>query len=102
MSGHSELAGTIHSHLRRTQRRAQGVMQLGTVLHTNPWQIELLESRTVLQQDEITLGQWLTAYHAVDQIDPGDTVALIRKESGNEVLWLVIDVFADKTPTPYA
>lgn len=73
--------------------------QLGEVVHVNPWVIDLLEVRGQLQDDEITLTQWVKRYHATDTIDEGDTVLLVRRRTGGQIVWLITDVLSDKVPT---
>ncbi len=86
----------------RHANNAQGVMQLAEVIERDADEgltLRLTESRTTLQPDEVTLGQWARRYDAVDEIDPGDTVLVMRKIHNSEVHWVVVDVVAEKEPT---
>lgn len=74
-------------------------MQMGEVTSVSPLRVELHESRIVLDNTELTLTQWMKRYHAIDKMDVGDTVVLLRKRTGGEIHWLITDCLADKEPT---
>lgn len=94
-----KVASAMRSRMDRHAQEARTLMQMGRVSEVDPWKIELLETRATLYDDEITLTQWVRRYHAADTIDVGDTVLVLRKQTGGEIHWLVTDVLADKTPT---
>ncbi len=83
----------------RAVRDGDQNMQLGQILTVTPLKIELFDSRIVLDDEELTLTQWMKRYHAVDVMDVGDTVVLVRKHTGGEIHWLVSDCLSDKAPT---
>lgn len=98
MSRH-KVARAIRNAAARQAANAAGVVQLGIVVDDSPLRVELTESRTILEDDEITLTQWVKRYHATDEIDVGDTVVVMRKHTGGEIHWLLTDVLSEKTPT---
>lgn len=107
MSRHA-LARALREHVAQQKADAEQVVQLGEVIKFNlvstpgnpkGIQIDLLEGRAVLDEDEVTMTQWVKHYHATDVIDPGDTVTLVRKRTGGRIHWLITDVLADKDPS---
>lgn len=72
-------------------------VQLGSV-QSNDLTVELFESGIVLHGDEVELGQGMRAYHRDTGIARGDTVVLVRKATGGEIHWVIIDVLADTNP----
>jgi hypothetical protein len=106
MSRHA-LTRALRAHVAREKADAERTMQLGEVLkfqlidtEGSPAgiQIDLLEGRATLDEDEVTLTQAMRRYHNDHVIDPGDTVVLLRKRTGGEIHWIVTDVLADKDP----
>ncbi len=93
------LAQSVRSAVARAAREGDSNVQLGDVLSTSPLQVELHDSRVVLDDTELTLTQWMKRYDVVDTIDVGDTVLLVRKHTGGEIHWLVSDCLSDKPPT---
>jgi len=91
----------IRGEAARHANNAQGVVQLAEVVKRDEdgLTLRLTESRATLHEDEVILSQWVRRYDAVDEIDPGDTVMVIRKIHNSEVFWVVTDVIADKMPT---
>lgn len=94
-----KVASAVRSRIDRHAQEARTLMQLGRVSEVDPWKIELLETRATLFDDEITLTQWVRRYHVVDTIDVGDTVLVLRKQTGGEIHWVVCDVLSDKIPS---
>lgn len=97
MSG-LDFANAVRAEAARIANDHQGV-HLAAVIGTGPLELELMDSRHVLGEDQFTLSQWVKRYDGVDGIDEGDVVTLIRKKRNGEVVWIVTDVISEKTPS---
>lgn len=89
--GHNQLAAKIHRAARGHAERPKMNHQIGVVKRVKPLQVDPTDLDYVLDEDDVTLSQWVRRYHKEVKIKVGDN--LVLHFVGNN--WLAVDVISD-------
>lgn len=88
-----EVAKAVRSHAKRSAQSVVRHPQYARVLTTDPLEVELVESKHILEEEDLVLSQWVSRYDTDHTIDPGDTALVQPMRNGD---WLVTDIVSEK------
>lgn len=93
MSSVKRVAQAIREQDRDTAHRMVREIEYADVRQVNPLLAEMHSSSVVLDDEDLTLGQWARSYDSAVGIAPGDTLAVKQMRGGG---WLVTDIINDE------